>query len=203
MPKRVDHQARREQITEAVFRLIAAHGMEAISLRDVAAEAGVSMGLVQHYFRSKDEMLHFAMDSLGQRVARRFAARIARLPAPRTVRTVLRTAMFEVIPMDEESRADACVSMAFFARALVEPGFAAVLREAYPSMLGAVSEQLRRAIGGGELPPETDPEQEAINLYALTQGLLGPLLIGHYDPAAAAAAIDHHLDRLFRTSSTG
>ena len=69
MPKRVDPLARRHSIAEAVFRLAAARGADAVSLRDVAGEAGVSLGMVQHYFRSKDEMLLFALDHMRDRVA--------------------------------------------------------------------------------------------------------------------------------------
>jgi TetR/AcrR family transcriptional regulator, transcriptional repressor of bet genes len=197
MPKQVDHQARREQITEAVYRLIAQRGFDAVSLREVAAEAGVSMGLVQHYFRTKDQMLHFALERMRDRVVRRVEHRLANLAEARTTRAVLRAMMLEVIPMNDESRADACVSMAFFNRALVDPSYTAALQDTYPSAIAVVSQLLHQARDNNELPPDRNPEQEAVNLYALTQGLLGPLLIGHYTPQAAAAAVDHHLDRLF------
>jgi TetR/AcrR family transcriptional regulator, transcriptional repressor of bet genes len=200
MPKQVDHQARREQITEAVYRLIAQRGFDAVSLREVAAEAGVSMGLVQHYFRTKDQMLHFALDRMRDRVAHRLQHRLANLAEPRTTKAVLRAMMLEAIPTNEESRAEACVSMAFFNRALVEPSYGDALRATYPSVLAALSRLLRHARDNDELAPDTNPEQEAVNLYALTQGLLGPLLIGHYTAQAAATAVDHHLDRLFKAA---
>ncbi|WP_233157170.1 MULTISPECIES: TetR family transcriptional regulator [Amycolatopsis] len=38
-----------------------------MSLREVAAEAGVSMGRVQHYFASKDDMLGFALELANER----------------------------------------------------------------------------------------------------------------------------------------
>ena len=60
MPKQVDHQQCSRHIGEAVLRLIAIRGLEAASLRNVAAEAGVSMGTVQDYFTSKQETLDFA-----------------------------------------------------------------------------------------------------------------------------------------------
>ena len=69
MPKRVYLLAQRRSIAEAVFRLAVARGADAVSMRDVAAEAGVSLGMVQHYFRSKDEMLLFALDHMRDRVA--------------------------------------------------------------------------------------------------------------------------------------
>jgi AcrR family transcriptional regulator len=44
------HALRRQQVAEAVERLVAAHGLDAVTIAKTAAEAGVSVGLVQHYF---------------------------------------------------------------------------------------------------------------------------------------------------------
>ena len=67
MPKKVDHQQRREQIAAALMRVVANDGLEAVSLRHVAAEAGVTAGMVQHYFPSKEAMMDFAMQSASAR----------------------------------------------------------------------------------------------------------------------------------------
>jgi AcrR family transcriptional regulator len=55
MPKKVDRQERRTLIADALMRVAADQGLAAVSLRTVAAEAGVSAGMVQPYFRTKDE----------------------------------------------------------------------------------------------------------------------------------------------------
>src|SRR3954467_4457371 len=55
------------------MRVAAHQGLEAVSLRHVATEAGVSTGMVQHYFRTKDEMMTFATGPDAS--ARRTAAR--------------------------------------------------------------------------------------------------------------------------------
>lgn len=52
---------RRRDIAEAVFAVIGSRGFDAVSLREVATQAGVSMGSVRHYFTSKDEMLVFTL----------------------------------------------------------------------------------------------------------------------------------------------
>src|SRR2546422_6311494 len=80
MPKQVDHEARRQQLAEAVCRLAASQGLEAVSLRHVAAEAGVSMGQVQHYFSTKDELLLFAFRVVSERAEQRFAAAAGAVP---------------------------------------------------------------------------------------------------------------------------
>jgi AcrR family transcriptional regulator len=53
---RLGPEARREQIREAARRLFEAAGYDSISMSDVAAAAGVTRGLVHHYFRSKREL---------------------------------------------------------------------------------------------------------------------------------------------------
>jgi TetR/AcrR family transcriptional regulator, transcriptional repressor of bet genes len=197
VPKQVDHHARRRRITDALLRITSARGLEAVSLRDVAAEAGVSMGQVQHYFRTKDQMLAFAVRHQHKRITERIQQHLAAAPGPRPARVVLRAMLVAMLPMDDQGRAEANIWLAFLARATVKASFAAPLRAAYPQILTALAEQLRRAQGDGELPASCDPQQEADILFALVQGLLGPVLLGHYPPETALAIVDHHLDRLF------
>ncbi|MFD2025946.1 TetR/AcrR family transcriptional regulator [Promicromonospora aerolata] len=57
MPRVVDHAERRQQIVFALWLVIAQQGIEGVSLRHVAAEAGVSMGRIQHYFGTKEALV--------------------------------------------------------------------------------------------------------------------------------------------------
>ena len=57
MPKKVDPEERRRLIADALMRVAAEQGLESVSLRHVATQAGVSAGMVQHYFRTRDEMM--------------------------------------------------------------------------------------------------------------------------------------------------
>src|ERR671921_2831290 len=47
----------RERILEAALRLFAERGYEATTMRDVAREAGASLGLAYRYFASKEEFV--------------------------------------------------------------------------------------------------------------------------------------------------
>jgi AcrR family transcriptional regulator len=87
---------------EAVLRLIATRGLEAASLRNVAAEAGVSMGTVQHYFTSKQEMLDFAQRYNYERATVRIPQLIAALPEPHSIRTQLRALPYHHRPAFSE-----------------------------------------------------------------------------------------------------
>jgi AcrR family transcriptional regulator len=57
MPRIVDAEHRRKELTDAAARLIARSGIESATLRDVAAEAGMTTGALTHYFADKRELL--------------------------------------------------------------------------------------------------------------------------------------------------
>jgi TetR/AcrR family transcriptional repressor of bet genes len=193
MPKQVDHAARRREIAEAVFRLIGREGYEAVSVRDVATEAGVSAGAVQHYFSSKDQMLLFALGYMRERVL----ARLDRADVAGSPRDQTRAAIRAMLPVDEPSRQEALVNNAFFALATVKPDFADLLREGYQRLERVSVERLRQAKAQAAVRRGIDVEQEAATLFYLGQGLIGPLLIGALTDDEAMALLDHHLDRIF------
>jgi AcrR family transcriptional regulator len=152
--------------------------------------------MVQHYFRSKDEMLLFALDHMRDRVASRLRTRLARMPDA-TPRELARAVLTELLPTNENSRAEAGVSVAFYSRAAVNPSYAHALREGLRGLLDVTAQHLRAAQRGGHMRPDLDAEQEAASLFWLAHGLVGPLLVGLYTPDAALALLDHHLDRIF------
>jgi AcrR family transcriptional regulator len=65
---------RRAAIVEAAVRVIAARGVGQARLADIAEEAGVSLGLVQHYFRHRERLVTEAFASEAERVMRRWRA---------------------------------------------------------------------------------------------------------------------------------
>src|SRR4051794_38498978 len=66
----------RRRLYEAALRLMAAGGWQATTLRDVAREAGVSVGLLYRYFPSKRAVVMALYDQLSAE----FAERAASLP---------------------------------------------------------------------------------------------------------------------------
>lgn len=71
MPKQIDHEKRRKQIAEATWRVILERGMEGASARNIAKEAGLSLGALRHYFSTQDELLAFAMKLVQEKVTDR------------------------------------------------------------------------------------------------------------------------------------
>ena len=91
MPKIVDHDLQRVKFAEAAMSLIARDGLEGVTMRAVAAEAGLSYGSLFHYFNSKDELLMHAVrhstslqDQANQRIHQQiFRTESARAPLVR------------------------------------------------------------------------------------------------------------------------
>ncbi|MFZ8925766.1 MAG: TetR/AcrR family transcriptional regulator, partial [Candidatus Nanopelagicales bacterium] len=64
MPKIVDHDERRRIIVEALWRVIARDGAHEVSVRHVAAEAGMPKSSIAHYVGTMPQLLGLAVDQL-------------------------------------------------------------------------------------------------------------------------------------------
>lgn len=62
--KKASEESRREQIVQAAFRVAMREGLEQMTIRQVAAEAGLSNGLVFFHFKSKEVLLLTLLDHL-------------------------------------------------------------------------------------------------------------------------------------------
>jgi TetR/AcrR family transcriptional regulator, transcriptional repressor of bet genes len=197
-----DPQARRRQIARAVWTLAAQRGLEAASLRNVAAEAGVSMGLVQHHFASKEKMLIYACEHLVERAEEGMRRIVAGSADPDSPRSVIRAVAVQTLPLTHQQRTGAGVWFAFLSRAVRDADLAAFIRGAWDGTLALVTEQLQIAQAGGELIAGVDPQAEAAALLSLVDGLVSHLLVEHCAPNQALAMVDAHIDRLFRSPGT-
>ena len=56
-------ETRRDQILDAALRLFAARGYDGASMKEIAAEAGIAPALIYHYFASKEDLLHEAVNT--------------------------------------------------------------------------------------------------------------------------------------------
>ena len=186
MPKKVDHDERRRLIADALMRVAAEQGLEAVSLRHVAAAAGVSAGMVQHYFRTKDEMMSFALSAVSERSEARVQSAVGALGADPPPRQLLRTMIAALLPLDEATREDGRVALAFLAYTAVRPAASAELHPTTAEFVHFIASQL----------PSGETHQ-AVGLLALMEGLGVYLLGGQYEAGQALDALDAQLDLLF------
>jgi TetR/AcrR family transcriptional regulator, transcriptional repressor of bet genes len=193
VPKIVDHEERREELAAAVWRLAARDGLDALTLRGVAAEAGWSTGALHHYFRDKEELLLFAFKEVANRVGGRVAAARESATGPLAL---VRELLAIGLPLDAERRAETRVWFAFLGLALTRPVLARAQRAAYRHWRRLVADALREAQEQGELDSRVDVEREAAGLVALVDGLA---VQATFEPRARAQGlVDEHLARLSR-----
>jgi AcrR family transcriptional regulator len=201
VPKRVDHEERRRQIADALLRTAAARGLHATGMREVAAEAGVSLRLVQYYFGTKEELLLAGMQHLAARFADRAMTRIRRAKetgGQAGPRAVIAAILTEAVPADDERRTFAVLNAAYFALALTDPALAtAPLARNTDAVTDVIAAQLRSAQAAGDTPARLDPDAEALSLLAMSAGLGNGVLAGQFPAEQGQAVIDYHLDRLF------
>jgi len=201
VPKRVDHEERRRQIADALLRTAAKRGLHATGMREVAAEAGVSLRLVQYYFGTKEELLLAAMQQLAAQFAERGMARIKQLKvteSPVNPRDVIAAILTEALPADDERRTFTILNAAYFALSLTEPALAtAPLVRNTDAVINVIAAQLRAAQAAGDAPGHLDPDLEALSLLAMSSGLGMSVLASQSSVEQAQAAIDYHLHRLF------
>lgn len=196
MPRHVDHDARRRQIAEAVCELIAERGIEGVTLRDVAARAGVSMGAVQRAF-PKDGMLGFALDHIVAQAHQRAADRIEQAGLTESARALLVVCLQELALAGPGQRTQAVVWLTFAAQAAVREQLAGVLRDYYDKGLGLLVWLIEHGQLIGEIRADIDAGEQARVLHALADGLTQHIALGLADSADARRLIDHHTDHLW------
>ncbi|AHW62887.1 Putative transcriptional regulator, TetR-family [Corynebacterium glyciniphilum AJ 3170] len=175
---------RRDEVFDAVDRLIGREGIPAVSMRAVAAEAGVSLRLVQYYGTDKNTLLSASLQRLSDRSIRRWCEQ-------RTTNTSLRSVIegyfAATLPVDEETCAfhRISVSMELMAVTGTEPA-----ASAYRQHLAATGTEFTEACL--EAIPELGEETAGSivdTAMALGHGLGSLLMAGRISEESARATV--------------
>ncbi|GAB2586093.1 hypothetical protein Aab01nite_52020 [Paractinoplanes abujensis] len=194
----MDHEQRRRQIGLALLRIASTRGLQSATMREVAAEAGVSLRLVQYYFHTKEQLLVAALAYLGEQLTERVSAGIRAL-GPVTPRTVVYGTLTAVLPTDEESVRLTRAYTGFYTLVFSEPELGERHGATYPDKLESLlARQIAMAQEEGAVAADVDPALTAAALLALTNGLGSSVLGGQRDGAAARLILEDQLGRLFR-----
>lgn len=203
MPKAVDHESRRGELAEALWRIAYRDGLDAVTVRQVAAEAEVSVGLVQHYFRSKDELLRFALERVGGELQGRLIRKITALGADPDPYHVVWTVMVERLPLTSRRRAQTQVMVAWLGRVARDAEPNDYLLAGTAQLRDYLAAQLRRGQEAGRVGAELDPDGAASGLLALNEGLAAQLVAGIHTAASAKRVLSDQLALLFRPAAVG
>jgi AcrR family transcriptional regulator len=173
MPARGDHEARRRDVSEAVWRVLAAHGFDGLTLRAVAAEMGATTGLLTHYFPNKKALIGHALEVAAERTR----AMDRRTPEEPGL-TALRAALLHVLPTTPESVVLNRVWVSSWDVSLGDPDLGARETVRYEDWRSRLRPHVRDAVERGELPPD-DIDGTVATVAAFTHGLVVQAL---FDP---------------------
>ena len=144
-PRDEAEEARRVQLVEVTIDSLAEVGYVGTTLAEIARRAGVSPGLVAHYFDDKDGLLEAAFRTLARTLAARVRARLALARTPRgRVQAVIDT---NLAPEEFDKRTGTAW-LAFWGQVLHVRGLKRVQTAYQRRMLSNLRNDLRRMISG-------------------------------------------------------
>jgi betaine-aldehyde dehydrogenase len=152
-------EARRRQLVEVTIDSLAELGFVGTTLAQIAGRAGVSPGLVAHYFGDKDGLLDAAFRSLARRVDHHVRARLRLVSTPRAR---IQAVIDANLALEEFSRRTGTAWLAFWGQVLHVPSLKRVQAAYQRRMLSNLRHSLKQL-----LPPE-----EARNLAAMIAAMI-------------------------------
>lgn len=189
MPARGDHDARRRDLSAAVWRVLAVYGFGGLTMRRVAAELEGSTGLLTHYFGTKRDLLRYALDVAEQHTVDRIER-----PAGEPGLAALRQAVLSVLPLSEETTVLSRVWVSSWDAAFGDPDLTEYQIQRYRRWRDRLSTHVAAAQQRGELPPG-DPDDTAALAASFAHGLVVQVLFDpdRFPPERQAALVDQFL----------
>jgi AcrR family transcriptional regulator len=168
VPKLVDHDARRAKVLAAAWRTIQRCGLAGVTMRGIAAEAGSSTGLLNHYFADKNAVLRAAFElsrkDWDDRLHKRAESEEPGLAA-------LRAVLEESLPFGEEGRIRWIVWMSFWEAGIVDKSVRTVQEQGHKVWRTLLEHHIRVGISNGEFRDDIDIRHEVDRLVITFLGI--------------------------------
>lgn len=174
-----DHlTARREQILTAARACFLRKGLHNSSMQDLIKEAGLSVGAVYRYFKSKNEIIAAIAEGVtgGIRMQIELIA-TRRLPLVESMSELL-----DVIDVQLGPDGNLPIALQVWSEATIDPTIHEIVQERYIALRESVRRLVAQAVESGELPPDSDVDSITTAYYSLIPGYaLQRLLTGSPD----------------------
>ncbi|MGX1194615.1 AcrR family transcriptional regulator [Metabacillus sp. SLBN-84] len=167
MPKIIDHDKRKQQIAEATWKVIAEEGIEQATVRKIAKATGLSAGALRHYFSTQSELLLYSMNLVSERVKERTMSKTYQGDPI----DLVKEALSELLPIDDERRLEMEVWLVFSVKTLVDEKLRALSEDVYVEMKEGISAIIQLLVNLGLLKEDCNPDEEAVRLHVLVDGL--------------------------------
>ncbi|WP_316781618.1 TetR/AcrR family transcriptional regulator [Streptomyces sasae] len=186
-----DHEARRRDVSAAVWQVMATRGFAGLTLRAVAAELGATTGLLTHYFPTKHALVEYALDLLEQRTVSRPRRHTGEGMA------ALRDALLDILPLTPEATDSNRIWVSSWDTALSDPALSTDYARKYAKSRDRLTERVAAAQELGELPAG-NPAQIAAGAQAFILGLVVQALFDPevFPPCRQVELLDDYLAAL-------
>ncbi|WP_219416305.1 TetR/AcrR family transcriptional regulator [Pseudonocardia nigra] len=177
----------RERILAAVAPLIVKHGAPKVRLRDVAAEAGVSVGMIQHYFATRDRLIDEAFRHYSLSVVQELAA----APRPGDDPWQRLVALCKAATSSARIRQRSIIWFDFAGQAARDASRRRLVQQVYEAWVEAFVAVVEDGTSTGVFKPVVAPRMAAAQLVALVDGI--DLAVAIRMPQADRAWREQHL----------
>ena len=189
-------EKRRQQLIDATMKCIARKGMGSITLGDVAGAAGLSQGIVNLHFESKENLLNETLRYLADEYKTQFNRTLEKsVPG---AASKLRALMALDLSPSVLDRRKLAVWFAFWGEVKSRPRYQAICEksdEYYDKVLGSLCDEL---IADGEYENVSSAAVATV-LTSVTNGMWLSYLISpkRFDRHIATNAVDEYLHSVF------
>lgn len=171
--------------------MIAARGIDEVTVREIAREAGYSSGVLAHYFENKDDLLVHALRLSHERIYRRYEAEMETPVAYDALLAVL----MDNLPLDEQRDLETRIEMSFWARSLRNMSLSEIQHEESAYLQSLIAKLVEGSQQEGAIDASRSPEELVALLAALIDGisLHGLLYPDRMPPARQRATMEFAL----------
>jgi AcrR family transcriptional regulator len=158
----------RQRILDGAHQVMLTGGYRGTTMPAIAAEAGVSVGLLYRYFESKEELYLAMCETVTQAHLDELAVRMAQIADPQER---LSSAIGLFVESLEVERWGAIIT-AGWAEADLKPALRDMLRRRCDQIRAFAAMFLREAMARGEIEPEADVEELSLAATILLDGVI-------------------------------
>jgi AcrR family transcriptional regulator len=166
VPRVLDAAARDTAVIQAAWQVIAREGITALTVRRVAAQAGLAPSSLRYTFPTQAAVREKAITAVSEHLNRRIAA----LPDDLTAIAWARAALLELLPLDQQRSLEMEVFLALGMAAMTDDTLLPLWRQA-DTVVRQVCHKAITAAGGKPTGANLD------RLHALIDGLAFHLLV--------------------------
>jgi AcrR family transcriptional regulator len=167
VPKLVDRDAKRREILEVTWRLMATQGADAATMREIARAAGYANGALAYYFANKDALIEAAFGYVFDRTNERIQAAVE----GKRGLTALRAFLVEVLPTTELTLLEARIVLPFWSRTVTDERLARISDEAMQTWRRDLCALLAQGREDGDVTVTTPDDVLVEQLLAMAMGL--------------------------------